>query len=353
MLNNEVIMVIFALILVMLCLYRVKFKKYHSDYISKSQTQSIKGLFAAIILLSHAKQYILPQLPFDNLVIQIINYIGQLMVAPFFFYSGYGILTAYRGKAGYSDTFCRKRILKTLVHFDIALLFFLPLPFITQTPLPWYDYVFCWIGWTSLGNTNWFVFVLLCLYVLTVIIFKVVNRWLGGEKIHIATVAISITSIVLWGFLDRFGKQAWWYNTLLCYPFGMWFAVYKDRFDKVIYAQLSRVTLSAFVLFTFICFYLMPGNIPYSICACFFCLLIVLLSTWVKIENSILLWLGRHSFSIYIIQRLPMELLKKANVTDNGLIYLLICIISTLVLAFLLQKLYEIIDATQKNIHSA
>lgn len=342
-------MIIYGMVLVVLCLHGIKFAKYHSNYMDIRQTQSIKGIFTAIILLSHTKQYIMPQLPLDNLVVSVVGYIGQLMVAVFFFYSGYGIIKAYREKENYINSFFRKRIVKTLVQYDIALLFFLPLPSLIGTVLPWYDYALCWIGWTSLGNTNWFLFVMLCLYALTGIVFLAVTNRFRSKRILVIATAVSAASVALWIFLRLCGKQAWWYNTLLCYPFGMWFAVYKDRFDKVVENGYSRAVLSVFALTGFIYLYFMPGSISYSICACLFCLVIVLLNTWVKIENPVLLWLGKHSFTIYIMQRLPMELLKKAGVAENGVFFLIACVVSTLWLAVLVQRIYGIIDKVGKN----
>lgn len=62
-------MVLLFVLLACVALYGVKFSSHHEDYISKPVTDSIKGIFAIIIIYSHGRGY-LPSLesltsPFD------------------------------------------------------------------------------------------------------------------------------------------------------------------------------------------------------------------------------------------------------------------------------------------------
>ena len=50
--------------------------------LSKEQTSCINGIFVLFVFLSHFGQY--ETMPWNNLLLAI----GQLMVAPFLFYSG-------------------------------------------------------------------------------------------------------------------------------------------------------------------------------------------------------------------------------------------------------------------------
>lgn len=54
--------------------------------LNKEQTTCINGIFVLFVFLSHFGQY--ETMPWNNLLLAI----GQLMVAPFLFYSGYGIM---------------------------------------------------------------------------------------------------------------------------------------------------------------------------------------------------------------------------------------------------------------------
>ena len=95
-------MAILLILLVLICLYGIKPAKYHVDYMSRSQTGSIKGIFAVLIFLSHVRGYISIGDSFlDKAYALFLGYFGQLIVTLFFFYSGYGILQAYKTKDTY------------------------------------------------------------------------------------------------------------------------------------------------------------------------------------------------------------------------------------------------------------
>ena len=334
-------MIVVFLLLVLLCLYKINFKKIHEDYIDKEQTASIKGIFAIIIFLSHFRQYTNVIFAADHFVLWLLTSISQLMVTVFFFYSGYGIMKSYSKRADYSKGFFKKRLLRTLFRFDLALLFYLPLPLITGT---WQyglkDYLLCWIGWTSIGNSNWFIFVMLCLYALTWIAFNLCNK-AKEKRSEIVVLFVTGMSLALWICLLVIGKASWWYNTLLCYPCGMCFALLKDRFDIWMRNLWQRIGICVTSLVVFLFLYVTPGQVAYSLCACVFCLLIVLLNISIKIDNSILRWLGKHSFNIYILQRIPMIIFKAIGLAKYGFAFLVVSLVSTLLLCVAFEYLHQ------------
>ena len=79
--------------------------------LNKEQTTCINGIFVLFVFLSHFGQY--ETMPWNNLLLAI----GQLMVAPFLFYSGYGIMEQIQRRGiVYIDSMPRKRILKLLLN---------------------------------------------------------------------------------------------------------------------------------------------------------------------------------------------------------------------------------------------
>jgi peptidoglycan/LPS O-acetylase OafA/YrhL len=143
----------------------------------KEQTGSVKGIFAIIIVFSHFRGYVELSNGFiDTSFEWVIGLFGQLMVTLFFFYSGYGILKSYKLKEDYAKSFFKKRILKTLLHFDLVVMLYVILSFIIKAEYSWVDYVFAWAGWTAVGNSNWFIFVMLSLYVITLIAFFIPKK---------------------------------------------------------------------------------------------------------------------------------------------------------------------------------
>lgn len=339
-----VVLVIFAL----LCLYRVKFSQFHADYMQPGQTGAIKGIFAMIIFFSHVRSYMDITSLADQIYCFPLDLLGQLMVTLFFFYSGYGILEAYRRKPDYSRTFFRTRILKTLVHFDLAVAVYLALGLAMGNSYPLKSYLFCWVGWFTVGNSNWFVCDMLMLYVATLLAMVLVNR--VKRSLPLLCVTVTILTGVLWVILWQYWGLKYggpmWYNTIFCYPLGMWFALLKEKLDPVIQKRkilFWPVLLVLFLLFAV--FYLRRGHIVmHSICACLFTLVVVLLTTKVKLDNPVLRWLGKHSFSIYILQRIPMILFDYLGWDANHLAFLLISLVATLVLSVAYDRFLGALD---------
>lgn len=64
---------------------------------------------------------------------------------------------------------------------------------------------------------------------------------------------------------------------------------------------------------------------------------LVTLTTFIRIDNKVLFWLGRHVFEIYIMQRLPMGLLKPIMKVSRPL-YLFLCVASVIAIAAVYQR---------------
>ena len=69
----------------------------------------------------------------------------------------------------------------------------------------------------------------------------------------------------------------------------------------------------------------------------------------IRIGNRYLQWLGRYSFSIFILQRIPMLILYWSGVT-NPVIFTVLAFISTLILAYAFDQVLEYSDRKLLNI---
>ena len=135
-----------------------------SSYISISQTQTIKGFFVITVFFSHFCSYVSLDIWYDS-VVRVCRYLGQLMVVPFLFYSGYGIFESVKKKKeNYIKQFPKKRILKVLLHFDLAVLLFLVLDALINQPVSLYKFTLSLVAWEAIGNSAWFIFAILCAY---------------------------------------------------------------------------------------------------------------------------------------------------------------------------------------------
>lgn len=80
-----------------------------------------------------------------------------------------------------------------------------------------------------------------------------------------------------------------------------------------------------------------------------FVYLIAAISTKIQIGNAILAWLGTNAFSIYILQRLPMNILRYFNVTENYVLFTVLSIPIILIMAHIYTLLLNKLDKCTVN----
>lgn len=187
-------MFILYIIILFLLVYGINVHKYdiYDDYISKEQCNCIKGFFIVIVFCRHIYPYLAVAgydfSQFGDGVFRIIDAnMGQLLVVMFLFYSGYGVMEQIKKKGMvYVNDIPKKRILTTIANFDVAVLLFLIVGMFLDHDYMAQDILLAFTGWTSIGNSNWYIFVILCCYVstyLTYVIFhgrKVTRLQFGG-----------------------------------------------------------------------------------------------------------------------------------------------------------------------------
>ena len=120
-------MIIFVLSLLVLAVYKCKPRLdggFYEDYASPEQTRSINGICIMLILLSHTFAKVAPADVFDKAYEPMRIFLGQFVVVPFLFYSGYGIMESLKKKADYIKDFPKKRFLKIVLQFTIITLLY-------------------------------------------------------------------------------------------------------------------------------------------------------------------------------------------------------------------------------------
>lgn len=334
-------MIIYIILLFSICLYGVRFSSFHKDYMSLESTNALRGIFAVLILFSHMRGYIhLGDNIWDQSYDFILNKIGQLMVAPYFFLSGFGIMESAKRKERYFEDFPRKRILKTLLHFDLAVLLYIIAQSIIGVFYPPLNYLTCWIGLSSVGNSNWFIFVILLLYILVYLTSIITSRF----RLFWFPIAISGLSIVAIFSIWSFHPGNWWYNTILTFPLGIWYSTYKSQIDN----YLSHNVLSWIIIFcstaVFLFWYILRGIDGLGVCSCLFTLLLIFASTKIKLNNIILQRLGTLAFSLYIMQRLPLNILSHYWGNTNTYIFSVIGVTLAIVIAYTFDKALRWVD---------
>lgn len=336
-------MIFFVLILAMILIAKAKVanENQYMDYMSRDTTNTIKGVFTVLILLSHAAPYIAMTGAYDEPYMELREYLHQMVVVMFFFYSGYGMMKAILSKKfDYIRTMPVKRFLVVFLNFDIAVLLFLVVQYVCGTTFDIVTILKALIGVESIGNSNWYMFAIFVLYILMFVSFYML-RWLDNKVVYyVATAIFTILTmaVVLWEI--RIGKPHWEYDTMILMPVGCWFALLQKPFEKLVKRNdICYGIVCAIVL----CIYHVAysnrwdyGIEGYTVYAIAFAFVVLLFTMKISFESKILKWIGEHLFSMYILQRIPMIILTKLNLAStNKYAFIVLVFLFTVVLAMI------------------
>ena len=170
-------MLVFYLLVILISVYGLGFRKDSTlgDALSIEQCNAIKGISILLVFISHASQYVSASdyqysMIGDDLFLCIKSSIGQFCVVMFFFYSGYGTEWSIERKGKqYIKEMPKRRLLTTLINFDIAVvLFFIP-NLLLGNRIPLTRFIMSLFAWDSVGNSEWYIFDILMLYIVTYI----------------------------------------------------------------------------------------------------------------------------------------------------------------------------------------
>lgn len=355
-------MIVFVLLFIFVCLYKVKIapnglKGYHNDYLSIEKTNSIKGIFTLVVFFCHFNSYIEYSV-LDNYATFPFRFIRQALVTMFLLYSGYGIMESIKKKGiPYVKAIPLRRIGAVLFRFDIAILLFLIMDLCIGRAVTASQFVWSLIGWKSIGNSSWYIFTILLLYLITYVSF-IIFRDRNGYKISCFVLLgiIVIYCIAFHIFQFQNEKSYLFYGTILCYPLGMMYSIFKEHIEKfLIKSNLNYFTVLAFVAVVTVVtrFFCNTDIIIEMIYMLFFSLFILLITMKISFNNKILQWLGTHLFEIYILQRIPMAVFAKLGFNKNVYLYFPLCFVVTILFASIykvgIDKLWSKMIMTKKR----
>lgn len=333
-------MIIWVAAVLVLALWgcQIKSRGFHKDYMALDNIQPVKGLFLLLVFASHFVQYVSLSGPLNETYFALRRYLGQLVVAPFLFYSGYGIGVSIHAKgADYVRQLPRKRLARVWLQFLAALAGFFLANLALGRTFPLGYSLLSLIGWESIGNSNWYVFAILCLYGATWLAYRAFPR-------QEALAALGVTLLAAVYILAlRLCKANYWFNMILAYPAGLWFALYRDRAEKRIFsgARAYALTLGVLAVAFLILHRFWANLICCELTAVLFPLLLALLTAKVQPRSRVLAYCGRHLFSLFILQRLPMMLLRPVFPAGAWVWYFLACLALTFPLSYGFDRVFD------------
>ena len=337
-------MIIWILIIVVLIFYKASFYKsgISLNHISKENTDAVRGIFILLVFASHFSQYVPAYtLPLDTMYWRIRIFLGQFVVCMFLFYSGYGVTLSLTEKGtAYQNAFLRRRVLNTLLIYDLSQVIFFLVQRGVDVSYPLKLYCLSMLAWESLGNDNWYIFIILVLYMIS---------WLCGrfKKDNVSEVAkVFVGAMVVIQILISAKKGDWWYNTIICYPMGVAYYYIRPKVEQ----YLSRsVRYWACLLLCTVCFFLMHkiwnvNLLCYEVTAALFTVLILLLTMKFEVRNRALRLAGRHLNELFLTHRIPMILLGKIPfVKERVHLYFALSVLLAFLCAYLFGRLVDLL----------
>ena len=349
-------MIIFLFILLIIISNGASFSyedSFNESYISKNTTTAINGVFVILVLFSHYAQYANFASIYDEPYSILRGYLSQMVVVTFLFYSGYGMMESIRRKG---DQYIKNIISKAfllLIRFDIAVLLYLILQTAFGKSFPIEKVAMSFLMWDSLGNSNWYIFDIIVMYLLMFAAFmpRVILKNKRSWNAKKGTTDHFVFEILLFFFLTLMfiyilkvaGKETRWYNTLILFPVGILYSEMKRPIERAVMRSDITYFITCMVvggIYSLSFLHRDDSLIMYDVWAVAFMFSIVLFTMKVKIGNGIINWFGGHVFSVYILQRIPMIVMHKMGFIDSHkYMSLIIVILSTITIAAVFDKL--------------
>ena len=195
-------------------------KSFYTDYSSIAQTRSINGICVLLILLSHTFAKVSPNSLLDNMYQPLKIFLGQFVVVPFLFYSGYGIIESLSNKDSYIKTFPKKRFLKLAIQFAIITVVYIILHLILRSDYSITDMLLSFTGIRSIGNGGWYMLSTFVFYISVILCFNIFKK----SKI-MAVLGVTVCLIALMALEMILDFPSYYYSTTIFFAVGMFYAL--------------------------------------------------------------------------------------------------------------------------------
>ena len=300
MLSYLNIVVVLAIILI--SLYKAEIRQ-DNNALSLDQGSCIKGIAAVFLILVHIKNALANPGSYA-----FLSSAGFLLVAVFFFYSGYGITKKAISDKSYIP---KQLILKVLALFKMIVITEIIYILIStiflgkEYDLP--SVIKAVFGINLLNGAMWYIVALLIIYSAT-ILFSAFNR--NGGYTLIAVLAVG-TYVLISALRGRAPHEM---QSCIAYVIGAYYAEDVERksnnkmYNPLLLLEMFCVSFAAPYIFRH--FWVDSSVIRVvfgSLSSVFFVMLLIFMLEKVKIENEFLVQIGKVSTEIYLSHQLVIS----------------------------------------------
>ena len=301
--------------------------RFFDNYFSVDQTRSIKGMCAVFILLSQVCMYLADTFP----SLFLFKYVGAIMVAGFFFASGYGLQYGVMNKENYLKGFFSKKMLSLAVPYYIINFFYIVTNHMDiKTILA-----------SLFGYYLWFMMAIAIFYTG----FFLCNKLFGKKWACVAMTVFVLCYIVV---MNRLHFGFWWYNSCLAFAAGIWICQMKDSFTAFFKKHWGIKTLILTAVFAASYIYYCRHNHDETLLTLVislintttFAVMLSVLSMKIQIKNPILYFCGGLSLELYLTHALWITWLRNGfwhnlapSLLDKDAVYFFAILAGTVIMS--------------------
>ena len=320
---------------------------WKDSYISISQSHSIEGIFVLLIFMGHVVRYFVSFNALDIPFLAVKEHLDQAVVAMFLFYSGFGMTQSLKKKgADYLNKIPLKRFLPLLIKYEIVTLIFLTVRLFIGNIPDTKNLILSFTGWENLGNFGWYIFVMLCLYILFGISFFISHKAASGRKALITGALILTVLSILFMLLLCYKKKKkkWFYDTILIFCAGSWYSVFKDKAETFLESGL-RYTITCvicLILYAVTAYFRDFHFVLHELFMLCFTAAVILITVKISIKGKILDFFGSLAFPMFMFQGLPFIVFSRFNIQSSPYLFVILTFSVSVILSFLYKKISEV-----------
>ena len=367
--NFTVIFYISLALLGALLIINAKRRPANEDtFFDRILSKEIRGFLAIFIILHQTVVTMVNFMVDTDILKEFYHYYcyGILAVAFFFFCSGFGLTKRWMTDKDYTKGFMKRRIFTVLVPYFICNYIYLTEALLGNirygSHFTFTEVICAFFGLFLVNNQMWFAVEIMILYVAFRIVFGKVRKARTGILIMTAVVLVMVTIGLLSGhshslIMSYWFKGEWWYNTILMFPIGMFYAYKEERINKIIRKAFTAIILSSSSLLVLLDYFhrgLVIENMIYyrddrntlqgilyrleglgeeTLFELVFIILVITIVSKVRIGNPVLKFLGKISLETIMLNYLMIEHLFFIYEKYGIAVYLPAVLISTIVVA--------------------
>lgn len=268
----------------------------------------------------------------------ILKPAGFIATGVFLFLSGYGMYYSINKKESISLGYIANKMTKLLLPYWYAWIVYaiimISVPSISFSSVDVVSNFFT-LG-MPLGESNWFFRVIVGVYLLSFIVFKIVNKW------NFRILIITILSAFYMGLMLFHHYGSFWYNTILCYPMGLLFAHNKQIIEGFYSKKYFGMFLLLSLVLLFFIYYHLSSLIS-IVLSVVFSLACAYILQFVKFNTRCLRFIGINSLLFYFMQAPSLRCLD--NMRSDQLVFS----VTTMVMTFVLASGYTTLEQIFKK----